>query len=341
MFSDSLTKAGRLLELHRMFWHSRGRGITTAELASKLGVAPRTVRKYLVELSTSGRLPVYRQGRHWRLAAHASFLIPPVVFHLEEATAVYLAARLLVQHAHQPNPAVQGAIKKLADVVPSDLRPALNRLAQRGSQVGSAPFATVFRALAYGWALSRTVRLEYKPRGSELPLACEFQPYLLEPSRLGSALYAIGHANPPGALRVFKVERIISATLTETTFAPVDANELLDRIARAWGVWLTDEEPVSVRMRFTPEVAPRVAETRWHPSQQLQPLPNGGVEMSVTVASPVELVHWILGWGAHCEVLAPESLRQQIAAELRRASEHYRSASDPPKEPPEVAKSGP
>ncbi len=323
VFSDSLTKAGRLLEIQRMFWRSAGRGIRTARIASELGIAPRTVRKYLAELSGSGSLPVYRDGRQWRLIENARLEIPPVRFQLEEATAVYLAARLLVQHADQPNPAVHGAVKKLAAVVPADLRPAFDRLVERAADSSSAPFAETFRALAYGWALSRLVRLEYAPRTGGERVTCSFRPFLLEPSHLGSALYAVGRADPPGELRVFKAERITAATLTSATFEPIDDSDLLDRIERAWGVWLTDEEPAHVHIRFSPTIARRVRETRWHPSQQLEPLPNGGLDMTLTITSTVELVPWVLGWGGHCEVLAPESLREEVAAELNRAAERY------------------
>jgi predicted DNA-binding transcriptional regulator YafY len=104
VLSDALTKAGRLLELQLASWKNPRRPLTTSELARRVGVAPRTMRKYLTELSCSGRLPITREGRGWRLADHATLEIAPVRFLLEEAVAVYLAARLLVQHADQPKP---------------------------------------------------------------------------------------------------------------------------------------------------------------------------------------------------------------------------------------------
>ena len=51
VFGDSLTKAGRLVELQRTFWSKPEKLWTTDGLAEKLDVAPRTVRKYLRELS--------------------------------------------------------------------------------------------------------------------------------------------------------------------------------------------------------------------------------------------------------------------------------------------------
>jgi predicted DNA-binding transcriptional regulator YafY len=39
--------------------------------------------------------------------------------------------------------------------------------------------------------------------------------------------------------------------------------------------------------------------------------------------STVELVSWVLGFGDQTEVLEPDSLREQVAAELARASARY------------------
>lgn len=324
VYSDGLTKAQRLLELQHLFWRNAGRPLGTAEIARRLGINPRTVRKYLTEMSVTGRLPITRRRRAWTLAEGARLDVLPVRFHLEEATAVYLAARLLLRAADEPNPAVGGAVAKLASVVPVELRFFLDRLADRTAAVQEGEFARVFRALAYGWALGRVVELEYEPRSrGGAALSCRFEVHLLEPSAVGSALYAVGRADPPGEVRTFKVERIRRATLTRDTFTPPRPDELLSRLDAAWGVWLADGPPVPVRLRFAPAAASRVRETRWHPSQRLRALPDGGVELALTVTSTVELRPWILGWGSLCEVLDPPQLRADIAAEAARTAAAY------------------
>jgi predicted DNA-binding transcriptional regulator YafY len=323
VFADALTKATRLVELQLAFWSNPGMVLTTSVLAARVGVAPRTMRKYITELSATGRLPVYRQGRGWRLAENARLEIPPVRFHLEEAAALYLAARLLLRHADEPNPAVRGALTKLARVVPEELRLPFNHLVQRSALERGDHFSEVFNALAYGWALKRVVRLCYDARSRDRVFEAELRPFLLEPAAVGSALYVIGRLDPPGALRVLKVERVREARLTPAVFSPPALDELFDRLDRAWGVWLSDEQPVQVALRFDAAVADRIRETRWHPSQRLAGRPDGGVDMTLTVVSTVEVLPWILGWGAHCEVLTPRSLRDQVGGELQRAAARY------------------
>ncbi len=323
VFADSMTKAGRLNALVLLFCHADESGLSTAEIARRLGAAPRTVRKYLGELSSSGQLPIYSDGRRWKLVAGAQIEVPPVRFLLEEATAVYLAARLLVRHSDEPNPAVRGAVSKLAAVVPEDLRHAMGALQEQITTGEDAVFGATFRTVAYGWALRREVSLTYRSLTSTRPSVYRFRPYLMEPSAFGSALYAIGRADPPGAVRVFKLERAVAATLTDTPFTPPPARELLDSVGRAWIVWQGDGEPEEVRLRFTAAMARRVRETRWHPSQRLVELIDGGVELHVAVTSTVEILPWVLGWGAACEVLAPEQLRAAVARELAAAAARY------------------
>lgn len=212
VFANSMTKAGRLVELQLLFARSPNRGRRTADLARQLGIPERTVRAYLAELSRTGRLPIYRDGREWRLAPDARFEVPPVRFALEEAAAVYLAARLLVRHSDEPNAAVRNAIHRLASVVPESLATFMEHLAEWVPAGTEDRFAETFRVLAYGWALRRTLELTYHPRNRD-PFDCRFDPYLIEPSVRGLSFYAIGRAEPPGALRVFKLERMCRASV--------------------------------------------------------------------------------------------------------------------------------
>ena len=109
-FGDALTKAGRLREIERMFIRRPSRGRTVREIAEHLEIPERTVRKYLNELAGPGGLPIYRdEGNRWRLMEGARLRMTPVRFELEEATALYVAARRTARHSRGPAPALRGA----------------------------------------------------------------------------------------------------------------------------------------------------------------------------------------------------------------------------------------
>ncbi|HPC82464.1 MAG TPA: WYL domain-containing protein [Thermoanaerobaculaceae bacterium] len=337
VFSDGLTKANRLIEVVFLFHRNPGRALTSSEIAHRLGINQRTARNYLLDLSSTGRLPIVRHGRGWRLVEGARLQVPPVRFLLEEAAALFLAARLLLAEADEPNRAVADALARLAAVMPEEVRPAFAAVAARASRDGGA-MGVIFRTFAYAWALRRVLRVEYAARTRGGATTCvEFEPYLLETVPASRAVYAIGRSTPPGELRVLKLERVRSVEPTGASFTPPDLQPILDRLSTAWGVWLGNDRPVDVALRFAPEVAARVRETRWHPSQRLTINPDGTVDLHLTVASTVELLPWILGWGRHCRVLAPPDLADQVAREHREAGEGYHEDRRTPSEqPPEV-----
>ena len=72
---------------------------------------------------------------------------------------------------------------------------------------------------------------------------------------------------------------------------------------------------VTVRVLFARSLAPYIRERLWHPSQKLRDLPDGRLEMTLTVADTLEVRRWILGYGVRAEVTAPEGLREALRAE--------------------------
>jgi len=79
-----------------------------------------------------------------------------------------------------------------------------------------------------------------------------------------------------------------------------------------------------VRLRFSPMAARYVRERVWHPTQQLDDQPDGGVVLTLRVNHLVEVKRWALWWGADCEVLSPEELRKGITRELQTMTEQLR-----------------
>ncbi len=82
-----------------------------------------------------------------------------------------------------------------------------------------------------------------------------------------------------------------------------------------------ESPPQEIRLRFSPEAGKRVAEEFWHKSQQVEMLPDGSVLFRLYLAVTPEFVNWVLYYGSQVQVELPESLRQQVAEEHRRAAE--------------------
>jgi proteasome accessory factor B len=91
---------------------------------------------------------------------------------------------------------------------------------------------------------------------------------------------------------------------------------------RAWDI-IADQDPVEVVLRFSPAVATRVREARWHPTEAVSEEPDGSLSWRATVAGTIEIRLWILSWGDAVEVIAPAELRADVAATHARAAASY------------------
>jgi predicted DNA-binding transcriptional regulator YafY len=72
-------------------------------------------------------------------------------------------------------------------------------------------------------------------------------------------------------------------------------------------------------LAFSAEAARWVGREEWHPRQKTRYLPDGLFEMRVPYANETELVMDVLRHGGEVAVLAPESLRAAVQAQLKAA----------------------
>jgi predicted DNA-binding transcriptional regulator YafY len=69
-------------------------------------------------------------------------------------------------------------------------------------------------------------------------------------------------------------------------------------------------------IRFDKFAAQFIRERVWHPSQQIQELTGGEVELRITLSSLHEIEPWVLSWGQHAKVMGPKELIAHIRTNL-------------------------
>ncbi len=321
------TKRDRLARMTRLvsILQAHPEGIRTADIAERVSMSVRTVYRDLKAIDEEIGVPVWADGGMWGIDQDKAFL-PPLKLTQGEAMAVVLAARLMVRYADKYDPDLAAAFEKLEQGLP----PALAEHVERTLDVLSkAPRDSLFsanvRLLTRAWAERRVVTIDYQPApydGGATPRRATVRPYLIEPSLQTHALYLMGFDEERGAVRTFKIERIRSAALTARTFEPPDAAATTTSLRAAWDI-IADQELVEVRLRFAPRVASRVREATWHPTQTVAVETDGALAWTATVSGTIEIRLWILSWGDDVEILAPSSLRDDVAATLRRAATRY------------------
>jgi len=322
-------RAARYLKIARIL-HAHPDGIAAAAIADQVGVSKRTVYRDLAGMERDADLPIWQDGGRYGLESGA--FLPPLDLTLHEAMTLFLAARILTKTSDEHDSELIGAFVKLAGILPPVLAEHVQATVDVFATTPRNPtFTRVFRALTEAWATRRVVAIEYDAAAYDPTRATRLtrvRPYAIEPSALTHALYLIGFDEERGARRTFKVERIRSASLTPETFEPGPDDPPALELARAWDV-ISDQPLEDITVRFSPDVARRVAETRWHASQRLEPEADGSLLWRGRVAGTREILVWVLGWGAEAEVLAPPSLREEVAEQHRRAVLRYDGSPGP------------
>jgi predicted DNA-binding transcriptional regulator YafY len=231
----------------------------------------------------------------------------------------------MVRYADKYDPDLASAFEKLGENLPLALREHVSRtLDVLSKHPRDERFSKHVRLLTKAWAERRIVSLEYEPARygpDSAPRNARVRPYLIEPSLQTHALYLVGFDETRSAIRTFKVERIRDASITPERFEPPEAS-VEGTFDRAWDI-IADQDPVEVVIRFAPNVAARVQEARWHPSQKVSVEPDGSLLWRATVAGTIEVRLWALQWGDDAVVLAPPSLRDDVAATVARAAARY------------------
>lgn len=148
----------------------------------------------------------------------------------------------------------------------------------------------------------------------------EFDPYTLLHYRGG--LYLIGYSHLAGRIIYLAVERIRSVERLQERFDyPADYSPR----THTEGVFgIVEGRETRVRLQLLNEpTAAYLRARQLHPTQQFRRRRDGTTELTMTVRGTAELVHWILGLGPYVRVLAPQALRDEVAAALRGAAALY------------------
>jgi proteasome accessory factor B len=301
-------------------------GVAIDDIARRVGMSRRTVYRDLRALEGELGVPVWSEGGRW--GVDRTGFLPPLKLTLEEAMAVVLSARLMARYADEYDPDLAAAFQKLEKGLPPALAEHVERtLATMARRPLDDRHRRHVHQLTRAWAERRIVEFTYAParyaeRSDAKERRARVRPYLIEPSLQTHALYLVGWDETKDAMRTFKIDRITDLSVGVETFEPPDRH-LDSAIDRAWDI-IADQDPVDVVLRFRPEVAARVGEATWHPSQRVEIEADGSLLWRATVSGPIEIRLWILSWGDDVEVLEPPELRADVATTHERALARYR-----------------
>ncbi|HEX4300161.1 MAG TPA: YafY family protein [Gammaproteobacteria bacterium] len=217
--ATSTTRVLAVLELLQTYGRMSG-----AELARRLEVDARTMRRYIATLEELGIPITSERGRYGAYMLVAGFKLPPMMFNEDEALALsigLLAARSL--GLAEGASAVASAQAKLERVMPAKLKQRLRAVDEtvtldlaRGAPPGDNRALTVLSAAAQA---QKRVHMHYRSsKGDDSER--DFDPYGLL-YRNGN-WYVGGHCHLRQGLRSFRLDRVADVEMLEAPFTRPD-----------------------------------------------------------------------------------------------------------------------
>lgn len=296
----------RLLTLLELL-QSRGT-VSGPEAAARLEVDVRSVRRYVMMLRDMG-IPVESEpGRYGAYNLRPGFRLPPLMFTDAEMQAVILGLMAVRQLGLAATLGAESAAAKIERVLPNELRERV-RAIQGVLTINMPTYQAVDpNVLArFSIAAYQHLRLwmEYRSGSSPEATAREVDVYGLV--HHAGYWYAVSYCHLRQDKRSFRLDRVQSARLLETTFKPpanFDALAfLLSSIAAVPGAWY-----IEVLLKTTLELAHR------HIPDDMAVLEaaEGGVIMRLYTDNLDWMARFLMRAAVEFSVIEPPSLRQRL-----------------------------
>ena len=314
----------RVDRLMAMVVHLQGRRLIRAEdIAEHFEISVRTVYRDIAALGQAGIPIIGEAGVGYGLAK--GYHLPPVMFTAEEASALFLGGKL-VDHLTDASlrKQMESALMKIRSVLPRDRQDFLDRLERSTEVVAHGhTLAPVPRLSSHalipiqrGLAERRILALDYQGAQRRELTSREVEP-------LGLVYYSdnwhlIAYCRLRRDVRDFRTDRICKIELRNEFFsghAEFSLTRYLETAAH-------DGKFVAAQVKFEPQAMDRVRR-EWQCRLVEEKAVPDGVMVTLLAYSLEWLARWVFSLGSMAEVVAPERLKDLIAAEAQQVAAKY------------------
>ena len=286
---------------------------TVGELAERLGVDERTVRRYAEHLTDLG-IPVQAQrGRYGGYRLSPGYKLPPLMLTDDEAVAVVLGLRAAERAglATTEPAATASALTKVSRVLPHALARRLDSLLSTAQfttrpHAGAAAGADTLLGLAAAPAQRRTVAIAYTAwDGRESQRDLDVYGLVFHSGRW----YATGYDHGRDDVRTFRLDRISAVRQVEGTFVvPADFDARAQVVSGIAAVGWSHEVAVVLRTTLA-EAGERLPRSAGRLSPHVD-----GVLLETRVEDLSGMAAMLAGLGWDFEVVTPDALRDEVLA---------------------------
>jgi len=290
------------------------------DLARALGVSERTVYRDVQAMVEAG-IPLQGvPGKGYRLPDE--YLLAPIRLTTDEAIMLVLGSAYAAQNfGGRYQVAARAAQHKIEDVLSAEDRE--RALSLQGSVplvspsvFGDSTEESLLHQVRHALVEERTLVATLAGSNGDSTTRT-IDPYGLV--QQGATWHIIGYGHDRDRVVHLRLPGIESLALTENTFErPPSYGAATDGPA--------DEPRRHVRVVFAAEVAASVQVAPSFDVTSREHLADGRLLLALRVDHELEVMPWLLSWGAHAQVLEPRALRERVAAEAHAVAGQYESA---------------
>lgn len=324
-----MSRREKLYHLHDIL-RQRRTPVSRQHLMAELGCSQATLYRLIAELRDVLGAPLEQdpQRRHYYYdrSLAGNFELPGLWISPEELQALLTARQILsnVQPGllQEELDQLQQRMSQLIDAEGIDFSAHPERIHIRhdaGRPVPGRLFEELLQALFAGQRL----HIRYHGRRRDEVSEREISPQRLTSYR--DRWYLDAWCHRAEGLRSFAVERITDLSALENASERISGDHLHAHFDQAYGIFSGPAEHTA-EIRFSAEAARWAAEEQWHPEQQTVFESDGTLCLKLPFGSSRELVMDVLRYGADAAVVAPQFLRQRLAAEVERMQQAYSAA---------------
>lgn len=306
-----------MLHIHQVL--SAGKFPNCSTLAREIEVTTKTIQRDLDFMRDRLNLPIeFDRARNGFQYTSEVSAFPTMQITEGELFALVVAEKALQQYRGTSfEKPLLSALRKMEQSLPDTISLNLADIEQTISfRTRAEPILDLktFDVLAKAVSQRQQLELNYRKPGQQA------EPRIVDPYHLANIngewfLFAYDHGRKD--IRTFAPARIQSAKPTGKTFERTEKFSLEKRLRDSFGVH-AGEGKFEVVIRFAPRAADFIREKKWHPSQTLKDLKDGGAELTMKLSSLGEVERWVLSWGGEATVLKPEELAESVQAAARR-----------------------
>jgi len=280
------------------------------DLAEKCEVSKRQIYRDIEALRLA-KVPIYSKNGYKIMPG---FFLPPLSFSLSEALAIFLGCESVFKQKGVPYyQASEAAMNKILALLPDNIKDTVLKL-KKSVLYDTIPFVDytscreIFASLEEARQSRKRIKISYYTMERHEMTKRVIDPYGLIYKK--NTWYLVAYCHWRNEIKMFRVDRIKELEKTAQSFEIPKDFSLGEYMGDAWQVVRGKSQ--LVKLCFSPSVAERILENKWHNTQILELLKDGSVVMKIRVSGLSEILSWVLGFGKDVEVLEPKELKEMV-----------------------------